>query len=149
MYATLAAGSTDRTLVAADLNVPDGDSCPCALQAAPGVTVSSTRNGLDTTAPSSTSIPSSRSSNSGSSSSGSSLSSTDQVFADFARMLSAAWNAYQTELSSVTAMWQSIDALALQNLDVFLSMEAGAMGMSKDTLMNDLLFAGNTTSSRV
>jgi hypothetical protein len=33
------------------------------------------------------------------------------------------------------AVWQSIDALALQRLDLLLSMEAGAMGLSKETLM--------------
>jgi hypothetical protein len=37
MYATLAAGTADRALTSADLNVPDSDSGPCALHAAPGV----------------------------------------------------------------------------------------------------------------
>jgi hypothetical protein len=140
MYATLAAGSTDRTLVPPDFNVPDGDSGPCALQAAPTVTMSSTSNSPSMSAPSSTSVSSSASSTSVPSSNGSSLSSSDQVFADFARMLSASWNAYQSELSSVSAMWQTADALALQRLDVLLSLEAGAMGMSKDTLVRDLPF---------
>jgi hypothetical protein len=151
MYATLTAGTTDRTLVAADLNVPDSDSGLCALHAAPTVTVSNASNGQNTMAPStsigqntmapsSTSIPSS---------SGGSLSSTDQVFADLARMLSASWNAYQSELSSVTALWQSVDALALQRLDALWSMGAGAMGMSKDTRMSDRLFASNSASSPV
>jgi hypothetical protein len=36
---------------------------------------------------------------------------------------------------------QGIDALALQRLDLLLSMEAGAMGLSKDTLMRELFFA--------
>ena len=63
------------------------------------------------------------------------------MFADFARMLSASWNAYQSELSSVTALWQTADALALQRLDALLSLEAGAMGMSKDTQMRDRFFA--------
>jgi hypothetical protein len=144
MYATLAAGSTDRTLVAADLNVPDSDSGPCALHAVPPATVTNTSNGQGMTALSSTSIPTI-----GSSSSGSPLSSTDQVFTDFARMLSAAWNAYQSELSSVSALWQTADALALQRLDALLSIEAGAMGMSKDTLMSDLFFADNSALSRV
>jgi hypothetical protein len=155
MYAKLASGTTDRTLVAADLNVADSDSGPCALHAAPPVTVSGTSNvqdttvrsstsassssnGQDTTAPSSKSVPSS----------GGSLSSTDQVFTDFTRMLSASWNAFQSELSSVTAMWQTADALAMQSLDALLSLEAGAMGVSKDTRMSDLLFASNSTSSR-
>jgi hypothetical protein len=64
-------------------------------------------------------------------------------------MLSAAWNTYQSELSSVTALWQTVDALALQSLDALLSMEAGAMGMSKDTLMRDLLFASTSTPSQM
>jgi hypothetical protein len=140
MCATLAAGTANRTLVTADLNVPDSDSGPCALHAAPTVTVSSTSNGQDTTAPSSMSVPSS---------SGSPLSSMDQVFADFARMLSAAWNSYQSELSSVTTLWQTADALALQRLDALLSLEAGAMGMSKDTLMSDRLFASDSAPNGV
>lgn len=67
----------------------------------------------------------------------------DQVLANLALPLSNARNAYQSELSSIAAMWQSIDALALQRLDALLSMEAGAMGMTKDTLMSDLLRASN------
>jgi hypothetical protein len=152
MYATLAAGTANRTLVSADLNVPDSDSGPCALHAAPMAAVSGTSsdqsmaavsgtsNHQNMTALSSTSVPSSNSS---------SLSFTDQVFADFARMLSAAWNAYQSELSSVTALWQNVDALALQPLDALLSLEAGAMGVSKDTLMSDLLSAGKSSHNGV
>jgi hypothetical protein len=140
MYATLATGTANRTLVSADLNVPDSDSGPCALHVAPTVTVSATSDGQGMTAPSTTSVPSS---------SGTSLSPTETVFADFARMLSAAWNAYQSELSSVSALWQTADALAMQRLDALLSLEAGAMGMSKETLMRDLLFAGNSASSRM
>jgi hypothetical protein len=37
MYPTLAAGTAHRALASADLNVPDTDSGPCALHAAPGV----------------------------------------------------------------------------------------------------------------
>jgi hypothetical protein len=146
MYATLAAGTTDRTLVTADLNVADSDSGPCALHATPTVTVSSTSNGQDTTVRSTTSA---LSNTSVLSNNGSSLSSTDQLFADFARILSASWNAYQSELSSVRALWQNADALALQSLDALLSMEAGAMGMSKDTRMSDRLFASHSASSPV
>jgi len=64
-------------------------------------------------------------------------------------LLSDARNAYQPELSSVAALWQSIDALALQRLDALLSMEAGAMGVMKDTLMRDLFFASNSSSNGV
>jgi hypothetical protein len=35
MYPSLTVGTANRTLTAADLNVPDDDSGPCALQAAP------------------------------------------------------------------------------------------------------------------
>ena len=69
------------------------------------------------------------------------MSTTDQVFANFTLVLNEMRNGNQPAFSSVAALWQSIDALALQRLDVWLSMEAGAMGMSKDTLMHDLLFA--------
>ena len=69
------------------------------------------------------------------------MSATDQLFAYFARILSDARNAYQSELSSVAGMWQSVDALALQHFDSLLSLEASPMGMSKDTLIRDLLFA--------
>jgi hypothetical protein len=36
---------------------------------------------------------------------------------------------------------QSADALALRHLDALLSLEAGAMGVTKDTRMRDLFFA--------
>jgi hypothetical protein len=41
----------------------------------------------------------------------------------------------------VAALWQNVDVLALPRLDALLSMEASVMGLSKDTLMSDLLFA--------
>jgi hypothetical protein len=41
----------------------------------------------------------------------------------------------------MSALWQSIDALVLQRLDFLLSMEAGAMGVTKDSLMRELFFA--------
>ena len=50
-------------------------------------------------------------------------------------------NAYQPEMSSLGAMWQQADALVLQRLDALLSMEAGAMGVSKDAMMGHRLFA--------
>jgi hypothetical protein len=69
----------------------------------------------------------------------------DQVLVNFTLLLSNTRNAYQSERSSVTALWQSIDALALQRLDALLSMEAGAMGVTKDILMRDFLFANLAT----
>jgi sugar lactone lactonase YvrE len=86
--------------------------------------VSGPSNGQGMIVPSSTSV----------STNGPPLSAADHVFANFALLLTDARNAYQSELSSVAAMWQSIDALALQPLDALLSLEAGAMGLSKETM---------------
>jgi hypothetical protein len=69
------------------------------------------------------------------------LPAADQVFANLALLLSNARNAFQSELSFVAALWQNVDALALQRFDSLLSLEAGVMGLSKDTLTRDLLFA--------
>ncbi len=131
MYASLAAGTANRTLTAADLNVSDDDSGPCALHAVPTAAASIPGKGQSMAAVSSTSIPSG----------GRPLSVIDELFADFTLMLSNVRNAYQSELSSVARVWQNADALALQRLDALLRMEAGAMGLKKDNLMRDLLFA--------
>jgi hypothetical protein len=58
-------------------------------------------------------------------------------------------NAYHAELFSRSAHWQQADALALQRLDALLSLEPGAMGLSKDTLMPDSLFASLSTLNSV
>jgi hypothetical protein len=131
MYATLAAGTANRTLVTADLNVPDDDSGPCALHAAPIEAASSPSNVQSMIVPSSSSVPVSSNP----------LFAADQVLANFALLLSNARNAYQSQLSYVAAMWQTVDALAWQRLDALLSLEAGAMGISTDSLMRDLFFA--------
>ena len=55
----------------------------------------------------------------------------------------------QPASSLVPALWQSIDALALQRLDLLLSMEAGAMGVTKDNLMRELFFASLSASNGV
>src|SRR5262249_60531163 len=102
-------------------------------------TVSSTSNSPSMTAPSSTSVPSS----------GSPMSGTDQLFANLTLVLNEMRNGNQPALSSVAALWQSIDALALQRLDLLLSMEAGAMGVTKDNLMRDLLFADKSSVNAV
>jgi hypothetical protein len=47
------------------------------------------------------------------------------------------------------ALWQNVDALAMQRLDALLSLEAGAMGRSKDTVIRDLLFANEVSPSGV
>jgi hypothetical protein len=96
------------------------------------------------TAPSSTSVPSI-----GVPSSGSPLSAADQLFADFTLLLNDVRNAHEPALFSMSALWQSADALAMQRLDALRSMEAGAMGLSKDTLARDLFFASLSVSNGV
>jgi hypothetical protein len=123
-------------LAAGNINLQGIAGLPTADMFLMPAAVSTTSNGEGTTAPSSLNIPSS-----GIPSSSSPMSVADQLFANFARILSDATNAYQAELSSVTAMWQSADAVAMQHLDALLSMEAGAMGISKDTMIRDLLIA--------
>jgi hypothetical protein len=142
MYPALTTGTANRVLTTADLNVPDSDSGPCTLHAAPAAAVSSTSNGQGMPAPSSTSVPSSPNN-------GSSLSAGDQLFANFMLMLNEMRNANQPASPSVPVLWQNIDALVLQRLDALLSMEAAAMGMSKDTLMLELFFANMTSSNAV
>jgi hypothetical protein len=139
MYASLATGTANRVLAAADLNVPDDDSGPCALHAAPAVTVSSTSNSPSVPAPSSTSVPSSSSP----------MSAADQLFANYALVSNEMRNGNPPTLSSVAALWQSIDALVMQRLDLLLSMEAGAMGVTKDTLLHDFLFGSSSSPSGV
>jgi hypothetical protein len=82
-------------------------------------------------------------------SSGNPLSATDQAPVNLALLLTDAGNAARAELSSIAAMWQSIDALALQRLDALLSLEAGAMGVTKDILMRDLVFASLSSPNGV
>jgi hypothetical protein len=86
--------------------------------------------------PSNPSVPSS-----GSPNNSSSMPAGDQLFASFTLFLNDMRSAYQAQLPSISALWQSLDALALQRLDALLSIEAGAMGVTKDTLMRDLFFA--------
>jgi hypothetical protein len=138
MYASLATGTANRALTAADLNVPDSDGGPCALHAAPVASVSSTSNSPSMTAPSSTSVPSS----------GSPVSAADQLFANYTLVLNEMRNGNQPASSSVAALWQSIDALVLQRLDTLLSMEAGAMGVTKDTLMRDFFLASLSVTNQ-
>ncbi len=77
------------------------------------------------------------------------MSAADQLFTNFTLMLNEMRNGNQPALSSVAALWQSMDAVMLQRLDAFLSMEAGAMGVSKDTLTHDLFFAGLSASNNI
>ena len=74
---------------------------------------------------------------------------TEALFADFTVLLNDARNVYLSALSSMPALWQQADALALQHLDALLSLEAGAMGLTKDILMRDLFFATLSTSNGV
>ncbi len=87
--------------------------------------LNSPSNGQGMIVPSSTSV----------SNNGTPLSVEDRLFTDLAQLLREARNAYQSEVSSVAALWQSIDALALQRLDALLSLEAGAMGFSKEIMI--------------
>jgi hypothetical protein len=63
------------------------------------------------------------------------------VFANITLPLGDVRTAYQSSLSMVSAMWQTADALALQRLDALWSLEAGAMGMTKGTLLRNVFFA--------
>jgi hypothetical protein len=101
--------------------------------------VDGTNNRPSMTAPSSTSVPSN----------GSPMSAADQLFADYTLVLNEIRNGNQPALSSVAALWQSIDALTLQRLDALLSMEAGAMGVTKDTLMHEHFFASLSSPNGV
>lgn len=56
----------------------------------------------------------------------------------------AAWSNYATImhfLARLLGLGQPADALVLQRLEALRSLEAEAMGLSKDTRMRDLLFA--------
>jgi hypothetical protein len=61
--------------------------------------------------------------------------------ADFTNLLTDTGIAYQSARSSASALWQNADAMTQQRLDALLNLEAGAMGLSKDAMMRDLLFA--------
>jgi hypothetical protein len=97
MYASLATSTANRVLTTADLNVPDSDSGPCALHAAPTAVVSSTRNRPSMPALSSTSVPSS----------GSPMSAADQLFANYTLVLSEMRNGNPPTLSS-TSLWHFV-----------------------------------------
>ncbi len=135
MSGTLTPATTIRTLTTADLSIPYAESGADAQRAAPapsvaGGAVNGAWSGQGATAASSTSVPSS---NSGP------LSAVDQIFADYALLLSNLRNAYQVQLSSLSSLWQQADAWAVQRLDALLSLEAGAMGLFQDAVMNEIL----------
>lgn len=134
MYGTLTPGTTIRSLTNADLNIPYAEGFAGAQQAVPPVSpiappVAGTGQG--TTPPPSTSSPSN----------GSPVSVVDQLFADLARLLNDLSYVYQAQLAAASALWQQIDALALQRLDATLGLDAGAMGMVSDALLFALLSA--------
>ncbi len=133
MSGTLSPATTIRTLTTADLNIPYDDGSSDAQRAAvpPFGTVAGAVPGNLAVSAQGENVPSSSNP----------PSAADPLLANLALLLGNVRNAYQSELSSVTALWQNFDALALQRLDALLSLEAGAMGMSKNTLMRDLLFA--------
>ncbi len=110
-------------------------------------TVSSPSNTQVTTASSSTSVP--LGGLTPTAAGGRPTSAADQLFADFTLLLTEARNASPSGTFSAPAIWQSIDALALQRLDALFNMEAGAMGVTKDTLTRDYLFASSSAPSGV
>jgi hypothetical protein len=147
MYGTLAPGTVIRTLTTADLNIPYDEgpadpqraAVPAVRTVASAVAANNAATGASIAAPLSPSVPSS----------GSPMSAADQLFANFTLVLNQMRNGNQPALSSVAALWQSIDALVLQRLDALLSMETGAMGVTKDTLMSELFFAGLSSPNGV
>jgi hypothetical protein len=147
MYGTLMPGTTIRTLTTADLNIPYDEgpadpqraAVPMVSTIAGAAAANSAATGASITAPRSPSVPRS----------GSPMSAEEQLFANFTLVLNEMRNGNQPALSSVAALWQSIDALAMQRLDALLSLEAGAMGMTKDTLMRELFFASLSTQNSV
>ncbi len=114
-------------LSASPNSVPTGSLTVLPRKSAPA----ETGNGSGKTEPISTDIPNSESP----------VSVAEHMFADIALLLNAASSASQSQLSGMAALWQSADAMSLQRLDALLSMEAGAMGLSKDALMRDFLLA--------
>jgi hypothetical protein len=146
MSGTLAPATAIRTLTTADLNIPYAEAGADAQRAAPPP-VSTIASGVSGN--SAVSEPSMTAANSTSTASSSPMSSGDPIFAALDGFLSDLSKPYQSELSSVSALWQTADALTLHRLDALLSIEAGAMGMSKDTLMRDLLFAGSFSTKSV
>jgi hypothetical protein len=133
MYGTLAPATAIRTLTTADLCIPYAEAGAGAQRAAlpPVRAVAGAASGQSLMALSSASVPNSVRPTSG----------VGQVFANLTLLMSDARNVYQSGLSVVSALWQQADTLALQRLDALLSLEAGAMGVTKDTLMRDLLLA--------
>jgi hypothetical protein len=131
-------------LAAGNTNPQDIADPPTADMLLTPAAVSSTSNSQGMTAPSSMSAPSNVVP-----SSGSPVSAADQLFANFTLLLNDMRSTYQAQLPSVSPLWQSADALALQRLDLLLSMEAGAMGMTRDTPLHDFRLASSSSSNGV
>ena len=94
-------------------------------------------SGPTMTSPSSTNVPTS----------GSSAAVADQIFAEPTLLPNSATAADQSAIASLAAMLQQDDASTVKRLDSLLSIEAGAMGLSKDTLMRDFLLASRYSSN--
>ncbi len=114
MYSTLAPGTSDRTLTAADLNVSDTDSGPSALQAGVMASLSAASRSPAGSVGIASSAP---------------LSAVDQLLSssDLGRLLTDMLHVYQAELSSLLSAWQQADALFVQRFDALLSMGNGAL----------------------
>ena len=150
MYASLDTGVAHRTLTAQDLNIADPDGGADGLHAAVptanvSMTGSSAANSQAMTVSNNTNPP--LGGQTPSTGNSSPLSTAYQLFADFARILGDARNVFQSQSPSLSAQWQQADALAMQRLDTLLSLEAGAMGVSKDILMRDLFFSSLSSST--
>ncbi|HEY7327385.1 MAG TPA: delta-60 repeat domain-containing protein [Gemmataceae bacterium] len=108
---------------------------PSAMHAAPAALIG-TSNGPSMTTPSSPNVHSN----------GNPMSAVDQLLANFNYLLNDMRNAYQQELSSVSALQQNALAIPATPPNALLSLQAGAMGISKGTLMGDLLFDSLSSS---
>jgi hypothetical protein len=141
MYGTLAPLTVIRALTTADLNIPYAEAGADAQMAGPlAITPpagagagNGALSGQGLSAPSSPGVPGS---------SGNSSSLGDQLFADLSLVLSNLRISGRPQVSAVSTLWQQADALVLHRLDALLSLEAGAMGMFNDVLLDALLFAG-------
>lgn len=70
-----------------------------------------------------------------------------QVLVNLALLPTDVQDACQSVLSYVSEMWQSVDALALQHLDVLPSLGVDALAIMKDTRMRDVLLASRSASN--
>jgi hypothetical protein len=75
----------------------------------------------------------------------SSSSGGNPLVTELAGVMTNTWNAFQSEWSWLSGLWQQAETLTSQRLDALLSLEASAMGMMRDVLMRELLFASDSS----